>query len=438
MSDLALDLNETISEASPAFFSVLSQLGRQMFFPAGILTQTAEAKEKAHKIDATIGIAKEKGKAMFLPEILKHAGDLSPDEALDYAPATGNRALRGRWLERIVQKNPSLKNASLSLPIITSGITHGLSICADIFTDPSDIVILPDKHWGNYRMIFQTRRGAEIRFFPFFNSEGGFNVEELVRVTEASLEERGKAILLLNFPNNPTGYSLKEVEASNLTDCLAHLSSQGGRIVVLVDDAYFGFNYEPDVISESVFSYLVGKSETLFPVKLDGATKELFAWGVRVAFITFSISASGKEQRLYDALEKKIGGLIRATVSNSPQISQSIVLKALEDPDISRQEHEKYLLLKRRAAAAKECAYKSEYRDLWEPYNFNSGYFMCVRMKHTDARDFRVTLLDKYGIGLIAENETDVRIAFAGVDEEEIPLLFDIMSQCAQEMRSGT
>ncbi len=436
MSDAALDLNRTIREASPAFFSVLSQLGRRMFFPAGILTQTAEANEKAHRLNATIGIAREKGKAMFLREIMSHIEDLDPDEALDYAPATGNRELRRKWLERIVQKNPSLKNANLSLPIVTSGITHGLSICADIFTDPSDIVILPDKHWGNYRMIFGTRRGAEIRLFPFFNSEGSFNVDELLRVTRSSLEEKGKAILLLNFPNNPIGYSLKEREAKNLTDRLASLCMRGGNIVVLVDDAYSGFNYEPDIVSESVFSLLAGVSETLFPVKLDGATKELFAWGLRVAFITFSINASGKENLVYDALEKKIGGFIRATVSNCSQISQSLVLKALMNPETARQEHEKYLILKRRADTARNCAYK--YPDLWEPYNFNSGYFMCVRMKHLDARDFRARLLEKYGIGLIAENETDVRIAFSGVDEEEIPLLFDIMSQCAREMSAKT
>ncbi len=435
MSDPALDLNRIISEASPAFYSALSELGKSLFFPAGILTQTAEAREKAHCLDATIGIAREGGQAMYIPELLKNAGNLPPDEALDYAPATGNPALRRKWLERMLEKNPSLKNAGLSLPIVTSGLTHGLSISADIFSDPTDILILPDKHWGNYRMIFQTRRGTEIRFFPFFNDDGGFNSRGLLEVARGALDEKGKVILIFNFPNNPTGYSLSEDEARFLADSLVSLCSEEGTIIAIVDDAYFGFNYETDVISESFFSYLVGRSERIFPVKLDGATKELFAWGVRVAFITFSVAARENPQGLYGAIEKKVGGLIRATVSNSPQISQSIVLRALENPQTSKQENEKYLILKRRAAVAKECAYREEYLKEWEPYNFNSGYFMCVRMKHVDARDFRVRLLEKYGVGLIAENETDVRVAFAAVDEADIPTLFDIMFKCAQEMR---
>ena len=44
----------------------LSDLGKNLFFPKGILTQSAEAKEKAHRFNATIGIATEGTGPMYL------------------------------------------------------------------------------------------------------------------------------------------------------------------------------------------------------------------------------------------------------------------------------------------------------------------------------------------------------------------------------------
>ena len=48
-----------------------------------------------------------------------------------------------------------------------------------------------------------------------------------------------------------------------------------------------------------------------------------------------------------------------------------------------------------------------EYADLWEPYPFNAGYFMCLRLKGIGAEEFRKHLLDKYGVGVIADGERD-------------------------------
>jgi hypothetical protein len=66
---LARDLNERLAKAAPEVFEMLSALGRRLYFPKGILTQGAEAKQKAHKLNATIGIATEKGEPMHLPSI---------------------------------------------------------------------------------------------------------------------------------------------------------------------------------------------------------------------------------------------------------------------------------------------------------------------------------------------------------------------------------
>ena len=61
MNPIAQELNETIRRINIHVFEMLSAVGKQLFFPKGILSQSAEAKEKAHRFNATIGMATEKG-----------------------------------------------------------------------------------------------------------------------------------------------------------------------------------------------------------------------------------------------------------------------------------------------------------------------------------------------------------------------------------------
>jgi aspartate/methionine/tyrosine aminotransferase len=437
MHPLAEESNATIKAASPAVFSMLSELGRELFYPKGILTQTAESREKAHKYDATIGIARYGGQAMNLPVVMDLFTGFTPDQALDYAPSTGNAALRRRWLEDMFKKNPSLEGKELSLPVVTSGITHGLTITAELFVDPGDVVLLPDKYWGNYNMVYGTRHGAEIRKFPFFTSDGSFNTDGFSRALSGALDEKGKALVLLNFPNNPTGYTIRRGEVDGLVEALVSAAGPGREVVVVHDDAYFGLFYDDECLTESLFGLMAGKSEHILPVKLDGATKEEYAWGLRVGFITFSAVAQGREKELFAALEKKVGGAIRGNISNCSQLSQSVVLAALDSPDFARQRQEKYDLMRQRALKVADVLAEPAYKEVWEAYPFNSGYFISIKLKDVDAEEFRVRLLEKYGTGVIAEGGTDVRIAFSCLETDEIPDLFDIMYRCATELAEG-
>ena len=67
MHKLAQELNKTIQYENNHVFEMLSGIGQQMYFPTeGILSQSAEAKSKANKYNATIGTAIEKGQPMHL------------------------------------------------------------------------------------------------------------------------------------------------------------------------------------------------------------------------------------------------------------------------------------------------------------------------------------------------------------------------------------
>ena len=75
-----------------------------------------------------------------------------------------------------------------------------------------------------------------------------------------------------------------------------------------------------------------------------------------------------------------------------------------------------------------------KYDDAWDYYPFNSGYFMCLKLKSVDAEKLRVHLLDKYGVGAISIGRTDLRIAFSCIAEKDIQELFDIIYQAVQDL----
>ena len=426
MNELAKELNKVIKESNPYIYEMLSNMGKNLFFPKGILSQSAEAKEKAHKINATIGIAKQGKNVMSLPSIACFVDNIEPNDFLTYAPSFGIFELRKKWKEMIYEKNKSLENKKISLPIVTSGITHAVSTFADLWIDPDDTVILPLMMWGNYNMIFNIRNRAKIVTYDSFSYKlKGFNLKNFENKIKQQAEISNKIITVLNFPHNPSGYSVSVKEAHKIIEILINVAKSGTNVVVACDDAYFGLFFEDETIKESLFSFLAGAHKRLIAVKLDGATKEDYTWGLRTGFITYGFFADKNLEGLYEALEKKTGGCIRGNISNASHLSQSIILKSMGNKKYSEYKQEKFKILKKRAIKIKDVVYAPKYQKAWEVYAFNSGYFMCLRLKYVEAEKLRIHLLNKYGIGLITIGNKNLRIAFSCLEEENIEILFD-------------
>jgi aspartate/methionine/tyrosine aminotransferase len=433
MNPLAKQLNEELTQHNSHVLDMLSDLGKNLFFPKGILTQSAEAKEKAHRFNATIGIATEGNGPMYLPCLHEKLADFDPKDIYPYAPPAGKPELRKLWTDKMLRDNPSLQGKHFSNPIVTNALTHGLSIVADMFMDEGDHLVLPDMLWGNYNLTFVTRRGAIVKKFPTFTVAGGYNVESFKAELKNTADEKGKAVVLLNFPNNPSGYTPTDAEGEAIVAAIKEQAEAGCDIVAITDDAYFGLFYE-DSMKESLFGKLANLHPRVLAVKLDGATKEDYVWGFRTGFITFADGNSYENEPVMTALEKKAMGIIRATISNCPHPSQTFVIEALKSPDYLAQKKEKFEVMKGRALKTKEVLQSGKYNSAWEYYPFNSGYFMCLKLNTVDAEKLRLHLLDKYGVGAISIGKTDLRIAFSCIAEEDIQELFDIIYQAVEDL----
>jgi aspartate/methionine/tyrosine aminotransferase len=421
----AVEANEVLAGANPALLNLLSARGRAIFFPAkGILGQTAEARGKA--INATIGIALEDDGSPLRLSCIDDLVQLEPALTFPYAPSYGRPDLRATWQKMIVEKNPSLEGVPISLPVVSNALTHALSMCGYLFLDPGDSLILPDFYWGNYNLVFKNAYDAKIATYPTF-ADGGYNVDGL---REALSGEPRKRVVLLNFPNNPTGYTVTEAEADALAAVFVEAADAGNDIAVLIDDAYFGLVYEDGVERESIFAKLANAHERILAVKIDGATKEDYAWGFRVGFITYGVK--GGTADVYKVLEAKTAGAIRGNISNAPNISQSLLNKAFTDPGYGAQKAQKYAILKARFDRVREILDNHpEYAEVMEPLPFNSGYFMCVRVQ-ADPESVRQILLRDYSTGLIAASGV-IRVAYSSAPIDVLEQLFENLYKATKD-----
>ena len=425
MNALAKQLNTTLGPIA----DMLSPAGKRLYFPyGGILGQGAEAKTCG--INATIGMAFEEDGS---PLVMKCFADrLNLDrKAFLYAGSFGNPALRETWKKLQVKKNPSLKGVAYSNPVVTNALTHGLRIAAELFAGKGDKVVIPDLYWDNYSLIFEEACGATIETFNTFK-DGAFDAAALKK---ALLGAGEKKIVILNFPNNPTGYTATLADAPKIVAAVKDAAKAGKKVVVVLDDAYFGLVYEKGIHGESLFAEFATLDPNVLAVKLDGCTKEDYVWGLRVGFITFAFKGATAEQ--LKALEAKAAGNVRSCVSNITSIGQNIALAALSDKDYAKQKREKYNVLKGRYTTIRRLLKKNPaWAKAFEVMPFNSGYFMCVKPIGVDAEKVRRHLIEKYSTGTIVLSGL-IRLAFSTVPSDKLPALFANVAAAIVDLRSN-
>ncbi len=425
---LAAELNRDLDAGPTPILDFLSRRGRAIYFPfRGILGQSAEAKSAA--INATIGTAFEEDGSPLCLECMEDALNLPPETFL-YAPSFGLPKIREAWAGMLREKNPSLAGKAFSLPVVTSALTHGLAVAGYLFLDDGDGLLLSDLFWDNYELVFGNAYGAKLVTYPTFRG-AGFDMGAFESALAAMPGPR--KVLLLNFPNNPTGYTPTHSEADAIGDILLRRAEAGDRLVVLLDDAYFGLVYEQGIIRESLFGRLCDLHPNVLAVKLDGPTKEDYVWSFRVGFVTFGVKGATAGQ--LKALESKAAGVVRGGISNCAGISQAILVRGWSSPDYAEQKERKYrVLLARYRRIRKILAGHPEYAGTMVPMPFNSGYFMCVRPIDADAEAVRRELLAAHDTGVIVLAGL-LRLAFSAVPLAKLDRLFANVHQAILTVR---
>lgn len=404
-------LNDILAREAPAAARCLSPLARRSAFPRGIPFQTAEA--KATEINATIGqVTDGRGNPLPVTAMAEAAPGVDPKMAWLYAGAEGHLPLRQAWNKR--QRGLSRgSSAPLSLPMVVHGLTHAVSMVADTFADPDTDVVVADPCWENYHLVFQLRPGANVVQHPFFQGDR-FDVDGFASAIQRI---KKKGVITVSFPANPAGYTPTPSEAAQIAEAILACK---GPAVVLFDDAYQGLVYEDGLMKRSLYWDVVERAdpEKLFCVKADGATKELFFFGGRIAFLSTPLSGAAD-----DALLSKMKCIARSMMGVCSGPSQALALKALQDPNLQRDLDERIAVLARRYRILKEALGQLKSPRL-RPFPFNSGVFALIGVEGIDAEELRKKLIAEQSVGTIAIPSVNaLRVAYCSVADEKIPEL---------------
>jgi aspartate/methionine/tyrosine aminotransferase len=431
MMDPSEELNRALE--GTVVYRLLSSLGRRFYFPKGIIAQSAEAKQSAYFANGTIGMAYKGGRPLILSAIADCMPTLSPEESVIYAPTAGVESARSVWKDMIIQKNPSIRAEQISLPAVVPGLTAGLSYTADMFFDEGERLLVSDPCWDNYSLIFHTRRGVDIREVPFFGAGPGLNLDSIRQAVRREAKT-GIVRILLNFPNNPSGYSPTLEEEETLVEILLEAAEGGADVLVICDDAYFGLFYEDNISKESPFVRFSSLHDRILAIKVDGPIKEDYIWGFRMGFVTYACRGLGAAH--YDALIRKLMGAIRSSVSCANTPAQYIMLRAMEDKRTPPEKEGFLNTMKGRYRKVKTFIGGNPPHPVLKPLPFNSGYFMCFRCDGLSAEKLRQELLATRGIGAISMEDRYLRIAFAGIDEDKIETVYRTIYDTAARLVS--
>lgn len=411
--------------------SFFSKLGENIILPQDVLIQSKETAAVTGAINATIGIATINKKAMSLPSINKVLAELNNSDYLPYSPTPGLPKMRELWKEKILADNPSINKDFLSLPMVTTGITQGIDIAANLFSQKGDALLLPNLFWQNYAQIYTIKLGNTIYKYNQFDENNEFSIKNFKKVLYSIKED--KISLILNFPNNPTGYTPSDAELDSLVEVINIFAKENTnkQIIIVSDDAYFGLFFEENHKTPTLSAtYKLAENENCLIVKLDGITKEFYSWGLRVGFITYYT----KNDELRKILLEKTQGYLRSTTSSPSNLSQQIALRLLDNKQSLEEKVINDKIIEERYNELKQAISKENLNSLVTVLPFNSGYFFTIKLpSNINAHEFRLKFLNEYKYGVYSMDDEHIRIAFSCLDKELIPELINKFKECIEQ-----
>jgi aminotransferase len=226
--------------------------------------------------------------------------------ATHYTSNFGYLDLR-RALARYVSKNFGAEYNSDNEVLITVGVSEALDLALRALLNPGDEVIYHEPCYVSYRATILFAHGVPVEVET--RADNGFRLTRAM--LEAKVTPRSK-VLMLNFPNNPTGAIMSRAD---LEDIAAFAVERD--LIVITDEIYAELTY--DAPHTSIVSLPGLRDRTIF---LHGFSKAWAMTGFRLGY------ACGPAE-LIEAMMK----IHQYTMLCASSLSQKAALEALTRPE---------------------------------------------------------------------------------------------------------
>jgi aspartate aminotransferase len=370
----------------------------QAVLPSPTLAVTARAKQlKAQGVDV-VGFGA--GEPDFdTPEYIKEAAiNALKSGKTKYTPTVGIPELRSAIAEKLLREN-GLKYTPEQI-IVNIGGKHSVYEAMQAVLDAGDVVILPSPYWVTYPEAIQLA-GAKAKIIQTKkNNDYKMTPEQLKKAIT-----KKTAMLVLNSPNNPGGFTYTPDELSAIAKVL-----EGTEIIVMSDEIY-----EKLIYGKTKFVSFASLSEDAYKrtLTLNGLSKAFSMTGWRLGYTAGPVDVIKAMGRLQDHM-----------TSNPVTFGQYAAIAAFGPPanetvEKMRQEFErrgKYMAQRLNSIDGIECS---------EP----TGAFYCFPdvsahygriingVKINGSMDFAKELLEQANVALVPGQpfgcDKNVRLSFA-------------------------
>jgi aminotransferase len=203
------------------------------------------------------------------PWHIREAAVLALDRGTtSYTSNLGLLALR-RGIAQYIEKKTGIGYNPADEVLVTVGVSEGLDIAIRALTEPGDEVLYHEPSYVSYNPLIQFAGGKPVAIQT--RKENGF------RLTRAELEEHVSPktkVLLLNYPNNPTGAALTQQDVEDIAAFAVEHD-----LIVLTDEIYDELTYDREHFS--IISVPGMKERTIY---LHGFSKAWAMTGWRMGF----------------------------------------------------------------------------------------------------------------------------------------------------------
>jgi len=241
------------------------------------------------------------------PWHIREAAALALDRGVtSYTSNMGLLSLR-RGISQYIEKKTGITYNPEDEVLVTVGVSEGLDIAIRALIEPGDEVLYHEPSYVSYNPIIQFAYGKPVAVET--KKENGF------RLTRAELEEKvtpKTKVLLLNYPNNPTGAALTRGDIEEIAAfAIEH------DLIVLTDEIYDELTYDREHFS--IISVPGMRERTIY---LHGFSKAWAMTGFRMGFTC-------APPELTDAMMK----IHQYTMLCAPVLSQEASIEALRHAD---------------------------------------------------------------------------------------------------------
>ncbi len=163
---------------------------------------------------------------------------------------------------------------------ITTGVSEGIDLALRSIINPGEKVLVPEPTYVSYKPLAYLA-GAEVIAIP---TDPDFKItyESLVKYKDENI----KAVML-NYPNNPTGVSLRKKEIEEIADAVVELDC-----IVISDEIYAELSYNFKHLSIAGLDGMFDRT-----IVLNGFSKGFAMTGMRVGYVIAT-------QEILDAMVK--------------------------------------------------------------------------------------------------------------------------------------